>query len=96
MDWEDQNQTQGHRREPRRFTFLPHALDDMKERNVTEERVRATVEDPDFTGEGDYERLVADRRFGRTVVRVVYNMVGSGEYVIVAVMRQRRIGGGSL
>jgi Domain of unknown function (DUF4258) len=93
MDWEDQNQTEGDRREPRRFTFLPHALDDMEERNVTEERVRATVEDPDFTGEGDYERLVADRRFGRTVVRVVYN-VGSGEYVIVAVMRRRRIGGG--
>ena len=58
---------------------------------MTEERVRATVEEPDFIGEGDYDRLVADRRFGRTVVRVVYNMART-EYVIVAVMRRRRIG----
>ena len=70
MDRGDQNQTEGDRREPGRFTFLPHALEDMVERNVTEEQVRATVEEPDFTGEGDYGRLVADRRFGRTVVRV--------------------------
>ncbi len=76
-----------------RFTFLPHALADMEERDVTEEQVRATVEEPDFTGEGGYGRRVADRRFGRTVVRVVYN-VGHGEYVIVAVMRRRRLGGG--
>lgn len=87
----DRNQIEGDRREPRRFTFLPHALEDMEERNVTGEWVRATIEEPDFTGEGDYGRLVADRRFGRTVVRVVYN-VGRGEYVIVAVMRRRRIG----
>ncbi|MBA3614963.1 MAG: hypothetical protein H0W52_02365 [Rubrobacteraceae bacterium] len=58
---------------------------------MTEELVRATVEEPDFIGEGDYGRLVADRCFGRTVVRVVYNM-GRGEYEIVAVMRRRRIG----
>jgi len=88
MDRGDRNQTEG---EPGRFTFLPHALEDMEERNVTEELVRATIKDPDFIGEGDYGRLVADRRFGRTVVRVVYNM-GRGEYVIVAVMRRRRIG----
>lgn len=87
----DRNQGGGYRHGPVRFIFLPHALEDMEERNVSEEWVRATVEEPDFTGEGDYDRLVADRRFGRTVVRVVYNM-GSGEYVIVAVMRRRRIG----
>ncbi len=91
MDRGDRNQTEGDRHEPGRFTFLPHALEDMEDRNVTEELVRATVEEPDFIGEGDYGRLVADRRFGRTVVRVVYNM-GRGEYVIVAVMRRRRIG----
>lgn len=58
MDRGDQNQTEGDRREPGRFTFLPHALEDMVERNVTEERVRATVEVPDFTG----ERLWSPRR----------------------------------
>ncbi len=58
---------------------------------MTEELVRATVEEPDFIGEGDYGRLVADRCSERTMVRVVYNM-GRGEYVIVAVMRRRRIG----
>ncbi len=93
MDREDRNRDRGDRREPVRFTFLPHALEDMEERNVSEEWVRATVEEPDFTGEGDYGRLVADRRFGRTVVRVIYN-VGRGEYIIVAVMRRRRLGGG--
>lgn len=34
------------------YIGLPHALEDMEERNVTEEWVRATVEEPDFTGEG--------------------------------------------
>ena len=93
MERRDRNRDGGDPREPLRFTFLPHALEDMEERDVTEERVRATVEEPDFTGEGNHGRLVADRRFGRTVVRVVYN-VGHGEYVIVAVMRRRRLGGG--
>ena len=36
----------------RRFTFLPHALEDMVERNVTEERVRATVEEPEMRAQG--------------------------------------------
>jgi hypothetical protein len=35
-----------------RFAFMPHALEDMEERNVAEEQVRATVEEPDFIGEG--------------------------------------------
>ena len=48
---------------------------------MTEELVRATVEEPDFIGEGDYGRLVADRRFGSTVVRVVYNMGRAAEYM---------------
>lgn len=65
----------------------------VEERDVTEEQVRATVEQPDLIGEGNHGRLVADRRFGRSVVRVVYN-VGHGKYVIVAVMRRRRLGGG--
>ncbi len=47
----------------------------------------------EIESEGNYGRLVADRRFGRIVVRVIYN-VGRGEYVIVAVMRRRRLGGG--
>lgn len=93
MERGDRNRDGGDRREPMRFTFLPHALEDMEERDVPEARVRATVEEPDFTGEGNYGRLVAERRFGRTVVPVVYN-VGHGEYVIVAVMRRRRLGGG--
>lgn len=41
MDRGDRNQTEGDRHEPGRFTFLPHALEDMEERNVTEELVRA-------------------------------------------------------
>jgi hypothetical protein len=93
MDRGDRNRDGGDRCEHMRITFLPHALEDMEERNVSEEWVRTTVEEPDFIGEGDYGRLVADRRLGRTAVRVVYN-VGRGEYVIVAVMRRRRVGGG--
>jgi hypothetical protein len=77
MDRRDRDRDEGDRREPMRFTFLPHALEDMEERNVSDEWVRATVEEPDFTGEGDCGRLVVDRRFGRIVVRVVYN-VGRG------------------
>lgn len=43
MDRGDRDQNGGDNREPVRFTFLPHALEDMEERDVTEEQVRATV-----------------------------------------------------
>ncbi len=77
----------------RRFTFLPHAREQIEERGIAEEQVRATVEDPEWTGHGDYGRFVADRRFGRGVVRVVYN-AGHEENVIISVMRRRRVGTG--
>lgn len=47
MDRGDRNQTEGDRHEPGRFKFLPHALEDVEPRNVTEELLRATVEEPD-------------------------------------------------
>ena len=78
-----------------KITYLPHAREQMEERGVPEERVRAAIEEPEYTGEGDYGRLVADRRFGSTVVRVIYN-VGREEYIVVSVMRRRRLGGGGI
>lgn len=49
MDRGGQDRTGDHR-ERMRFTFLPHELEGMEERNVSEKWVRSTVEKPDFIG----------------------------------------------
>jgi hypothetical protein len=74
-----------------RVTFLPHAVDQMKEREITRRRARATLEDPDAEYPGDWGRTVAERRFGseRSAIKVVYNRGLRNERIVVSVMRGR-------
>ena len=77
-----------------KITLLPHAIDEMHKRGVSEEQVRETVEQPDSALEGRHRRIVAERwveleRGGR-YVRVVYNQEGADEAVVVTVITHRR------
>lgn len=77
-----------------RITFLPHALEKMEERGISEEEARLTLDRPDEEGEANFGRFYVQRVIGRRRIRVVYNR-GTDETVVVSVMLRRREGGGS-
>lgn len=70
-----------------KITYLPHALDQMKERGIPESEARAVLENPDLEYPGHKNRVVAERVFEgrRTAVKVVYNLSSTGERVVVTV-----------
>lgn len=74
-----------------KITYIPHALDDMKERDISDEVVRWTLEEPDVEYQSYKERIVAERtpEGRRLAFKVVYNLGLEGERVVVAVMRGR-------
>ncbi len=75
-----------------RVTFLPHALEQMAERGISEEEARAVLEEPDQGGAANFGRLYFQKRIGHRRVRVIYNR-GADEIVVVSVMLRRREGG---
>lgn len=74
-----------------RITFLPHAVEQMAEREISEEQARAALENPDREYPGYRGRTVAeaDRPGGRVAVKVVYTEGLEGERVVVTVMYGR-------
>lgn len=74
-----------------RVTILPHARDQMREREIPEQRARDTLRDPDQEYPGDWGRTVAEKRFGteRSAIKVVYNRGQRDERIVVSVMRGR-------
>jgi len=46
-----------------KITFLPHALEQMTEREIPEGRAHSTLEEPDAKYPGDSGRTVAERSF---------------------------------
>ena len=73
-----------------RISMAPHARDQMRERNISEDQVRRTLERPETEYSGDFWRTVAKRRFGgRSVIKVVYNQGLQDEHIVVTVMRPR-------
>jgi hypothetical protein len=77
-----------------RITFLPHALEHMRARGISEEEARLVLEDPDREGEANFGRLYARKEIGHRRIRVVYNR-GPDETVAVSAMLRRREGGRS-
>jgi hypothetical protein len=77
-----------------RFTFLPHALEQMRARGISEEEARLVLEDPDDEGAANLGRLYAQKVIGHRRIRVVYNR-GADEIVAVSIMLRRREGGRS-
>lgn len=79
-----------------KITLIPHALEQMEKRGVSESEVRRTIEQPEPLREGRLYRIVAEKSFpGGRVVRVVYNR-GRDEAVVVTVITKRRRSGGGL
>lgn len=72
-----------------RITFLPHALERMELRDVSEEEVRQILEGPDLEYPGRLGRTVAERspvEGGRSLaVRVIYNRGLEDERIVVTV-----------
>ena len=75
-----------------KMTLLPHAEDQMQERGISDEEVRATLAEPDGEYPVERGRIRAERVFAgkRLAVKVVYN---SGpepdERIVISVMRGR-------
>ena len=75
-----------------KITFLPHALEQMSKRGISEDEARAALEEADEERTANLGRLYAQKRFGRRRIRVIYNQ-GADEAVVVSVMLRRREGG---
>ncbi len=75
-----------------KITFLPHALEQMSKRGISEDEARAALEEADEEGAANLGRLYVQKRFGRRRIRVIYNQ-GADEAVVVSVMLRRREGG---
>ena len=73
---------------------MPHALEQMERRGISEEEVAAVLEDPNEEGPANFGRLYAQSVIDDRRIRVVYNR-GTDEAVVVSVMFRRREGGGS-
>jgi hypothetical protein len=61
----------------------------MKEGRISEEEARATLEEPDLEYPGNLGRTLAERVFPgrRLLTKVVYNLRGEDERVVVTVER---------
>lgn len=76
-----------------KVTFLPHAVERMEERRISEEEARAVLEAPDREYSGNLGRTVAERVFEgrRLATKVVYNLgtaqgsLGEAERIVVTV-----------
>ncbi len=72
-----------------KITLLPHTLERMQERGVSEEEVRDVLERPDLEYPGRLGRAVAERSPSETsrslALRVVYNRGLEDKRVVVTV-----------
>jgi hypothetical protein len=72
-----------------KITFLPHAIERMEQRGVTEDEVRDILERPDLEYPGRRGRTVAERapvEGGRSLaVRVIYNHGPGDERIVITV-----------
>ncbi len=55
-----------------KVTFIPHALDRMKKRGITEKMVLETLKDPEKVVEGYGGRKIAQKMLDDKLLRVIY------------------------
>jgi hypothetical protein len=65
--------------------IIDHAWRSMRQRRITEQDVRETLETPDDVQMGDYGRYIAFKSFGNRRIRVVYEEPEPDAYVVVTV-----------
>ena len=73
-----------------RVTFLPHALEKMIERGISETEVRLVLGQPEEEGEANLARRYAQKQIGRRRIRVVYNQGAGDERIVVTAMLRRK------
>ncbi len=73
-----------------RIAFLPHALDRMRQFGISEDEVRAVLDEPDEEGEANMGRSFSQKLVGNRLMRVVYNKSADEVVVITAMLRRRR------
>ncbi|MBA2692563.1 MAG: DUF4258 domain-containing protein [Rubrobacter sp.] len=73
-----------------RIIFLPHALDRMRQFGISEDEVRAVLDEPSEEGEANMVRSFSQKLVGNRLMRVVYNKSADEVVVITAMLRRRR------
>jgi hypothetical protein len=73
-----------------RIIFLPHALDRMRQFGISEDEVRAVLDEPSEEGEANMGRSFSQKLVGNRLMRVVYNKSADEVVVITAMLRRRR------
>ena len=76
-----------------RITYTNHARQRMIQRKVSAEQVTETLESPDEVIPGETGEEIAVKRFGTREVRVVYQEMDVGNFVVYTVMKPRVHGG---
>lgn len=73
------------------ITYLPHAEEQMRKREIPESEARAALERPDREYPGNLGRTIAERtpEGRRLAVKVVYNVDSEDTRIVVTVMRGR-------
>ncbi len=67
-----------------KITFHPHAIDKLKKRNIKQETVEEAIKNPDSVSDGKFGRKIAQKVYGRYLLRVVYEASAGTILVITA------------
>ena len=72
-----------------RVAFIPHALDRMKKRGITEKMVLETLKDPEKLEEGYKGRKIAQKMFNDKLLRLIYEEKENELEVITAYLTSK-------
>ncbi|MFQ6137414.1 MAG: hypothetical protein ACE5PM_09590 [Candidatus Hydrothermarchaeales archaeon] len=53
------------------ISFHPHAIKKLKGRGIKKSTVEIIIENPDAVVEGRYGRMIAQKSFGRYIIRAI-------------------------
>lgn len=67
-----------------KIIFHPHAIDKLKRRNLKQETVEDAIKEMDAVSEGRRGRKIAQKAYGRYVLRVIYEESKESITVITA------------
>lgn len=66
------------------LSFHPHAIKKLIDRGIKESTVEGIIADPDAVVDGKYGRKIAQKSFGRYIIRAIYEKKENKALVITA------------
>jgi hypothetical protein len=66
------------------ISFHPHAIKKLRDRSIKKSTVESVFENPDAVVEGKYGRKIAQKSFGRYIIRAIYEEQENKALVITA------------